>query len=80
MACISPDGTLSGPAQKVLRALVEPKALEEIAGAVEVPLYRIRSSVRELTQAGLVEETGATFVTTPAGRTKLEEAARAAEA
>ncbi len=76
MACISPDGTLSGPARKVLRALVQQKTLEDVAGAADVPLFRIRSSVRELVQAGLVEQSGALFRTTAAGQAKLEEAER----
>lgn len=73
MACISPDGTLSEPARKVLRSLVQGKGLEEVAAEVDVPLYRIRSSVRELAQAGLVQESGTVFLTTPAGRAKLED-------
>lgn len=76
MACISPDGTLSEPARKVLGVLVQGKALEDVAGEVDVPLYRIRSSVRELVQAGLVEESGAVFRTTPAGLAKLEKGER----
>lgn len=75
MACISPDGTLSEPARKVLRALAQEKPLEAAAAEVDVPLYRIRSSVRELVQAGFVQESGARFQTTPAGRAKLEELA-----
>jgi len=71
MGCISPDGTLSEQAKVVLRVLAPGRPLEEVAAEAELPLYRIRSSVRELVQAGLVEEAGPMFRTTAAGRTKL---------
>lgn len=71
MACISPDGTLSEPAKVVLRALEPGRSLEDVAAQVDLPLYRIRSSVRELVQGGLVEEAGPVFRTTAAGRAKL---------
>jgi predicted transcriptional regulator len=58
MPCVSPDGkpTTNGMATlKALRnAVLSP---EEIAVKTGQPLFRIRSGLRELKSAGLVEET-----------------------
>ena len=57
MACISPDGKPTESGTKMLRALksglVSP---EEIAQNVGLPLFRVRSGLREITQAGLGTE------------------------
>ena len=58
MPCVSPDGkpTTSGMTTlKALRnAVLSP---EEIADKTGQPLFRVRSGLRELKSAGLVEET-----------------------
>jgi predicted transcriptional regulator len=58
MPCVSPDGkpTTSGMTTlKALRnAVLSP---EEIAVKTGQPLFRVRSGLRELKSAGLVEET-----------------------
>jgi len=57
MACISPDGkpTLSGA--KMLRALkAKAGSAEEVAQKAGLPLFRVRSGLRELDQAGLVSQ------------------------
>ena len=56
MGCVNPDGTLSSQAESILKALVSPKELEEVARETGLPLYRVRSAVRELSGADLVEE------------------------
>ena len=57
MACISPDGKPTESGTKMLRALQSgQKSPEEIAGKTGLPLFRIRSGLRELTQAGLAEQ------------------------
>ena len=55
MACVNADGTLTGSAQAVLNAARESASPAEIAAATGLPLYRIRSSLRELCGAGLLE-------------------------
>lgn len=56
MACISADGTLTASARKMLEALQQPATPEEVAQATGLPLFRVRSGLRELAQAGLIEE------------------------
>ena len=59
MACISPDGkpTLSGA--KMLRALkTKAGSAEEVSQSAGLPLFRVRSGLRELAQAGLVSQKG----------------------
>ena len=54
MACISPDGKPTESGTKMLRALESrPATPEEIASGAGLPLFRVRSGLRELTQAGL---------------------------
>jgi predicted transcriptional regulator len=57
MACISPDGKPSESGTKMLRALQAGlKSAEEIAGKTGLPVFRVRSGLRELSQAGLAEQ------------------------
>ncbi len=56
MACVNADGTLTKSAQAVLEALREPATPPEVAMKTGFPLYRIRSSLRELKEAGLLDE------------------------
>jgi predicted transcriptional regulator len=72
MACIAPDGSLTTQAKAVLRAMEAPVSLDEVARSTEIPLYRIRGSVRELVEAGLVESIDSAFRATAAGRSRLE--------
>ncbi|MGQ9545748.1 MAG: hypothetical protein ACUVTR_01085 [Dehalococcoidia bacterium] len=57
MACISPDGKLTQSGTKMIRALKAGLwSPEEIAKNTGLPLFRVRSGLRELTQAGLVDQ------------------------
>ena len=57
MACINPDGKPTASGTKVLRALQAGlKSPEEVAQDTGLPLFRVRSGLRELSQAGLVVE------------------------
>jgi predicted transcriptional regulator len=70
VACVNPDGTVEPVARAVLLALRSSASPEGVARQVRLPLYRVRSSLRELAQAGLVEERGGTYGLTEAGRTR----------
>jgi predicted transcriptional regulator len=71
MACVNPDGTLSESAKALLRALSKQTAAEEIAKQVGQPLFKVRSSLRELTATGLIQEDGDKYLITPDGKAKL---------
>jgi hypothetical protein len=68
MGCVNPDGTLNAQAKSILRALASPAELEGVAGKVGLPLYRVRSAVRELAQANLVQESEGRFRATAKGQ------------
>jgi predicted transcriptional regulator len=70
MACINPDGTITESAKGLLRILKEPLALEEISKKSGQPLFKIRSSLREMVGAGLVQEEGEKYVATEEGKKK----------
>jgi DNA-binding IclR family transcriptional regulator len=68
MACISPDGKPTESGTKMLRALKSGLgSAEEIAQSTGLPLFRVRSGLRELTQVGLVTETGGRYEITDKG-------------
>jgi hypothetical protein len=67
MACVAPDGSLTPQAKAVLGAMEAPALLEDVAQRTGFPLFRIRASVRELAQAGLLEENEGTYRVTAAG-------------
>ncbi len=71
MACINVDGTLVASARKLLVNLVEPRSAEDAAARTALPLFRVRASLREFLQAGLVAEANGAYVLTDAGRSKL---------
>lgn len=71
MACISADGTLTASARKILETLNNPATPEEIVHATGLPLFKVRSGLREMAQAGLIEEDGGRYHLTEAGRQKI---------
>jgi predicted transcriptional regulator len=57
MACINPDGKPTESGTKMLSALKSRLgSAEEIAKSTGLPLFRVRSGLRELTQAGLANQ------------------------
>ena len=57
MACVSPDGKPTESGSKMLRALQRGLGTpEEIASEAGLPLFRVRSGLRELAQAGLAKQ------------------------
>jgi predicted transcriptional regulator len=57
MACISPDGKPTESGSKMLRALKAGRGSpEEIAKEAGLPLFRVRSGLRELAEAGLANQ------------------------
>ncbi len=61
MPCLNPDGTLSPTARRILGALPETASPEAVSAEVlaletGLPLFRVRASVREALNGGLVVE------------------------
>jgi DNA-binding IclR family transcriptional regulator len=57
MACVSPDGKPTESGNKMLRALQSGLGSpEEIAKETGLPLFRVRSGLRELAAAGLADQ------------------------
>ena len=57
MACISPDGKPTESGAKMLRALKAGSGSpEEVANKAGLALFRVRSGLRELTEAGLAKQ------------------------
>ena len=71
MACVNADGTITATARALLGSLESPLGPEEIAARIGAPLFRVRASLRELGDAGFVEESSGRYGVTAAGRAKL---------
>jgi predicted transcriptional regulator len=72
MACISPDGKPTASGLKILRAIKEGKgAPEEIAQSTAIPLFRVRSGLREMAEAGLTSAKGDSYELSPSGKELL---------
>ena len=73
MACINADGTISESAKELLGLISNnPYTDEEIAAKLKKPMFKIRSSLRELEGAGFTIKSGDKFSTTEKGREKLK--------
>ncbi len=57
MACINADNTLTETAKNILRTLMTGSTVEETAKIMYLPVFKIRSSIRELVNAGFITET-----------------------
>ena len=68
MACINNDGSLTESARRLLQKLVVPCAVEELSQRMGQPMFRIRSSLREMETAGLVQPVDGKFLVTEAGK------------
>ena len=73
MSCISPDGKPTESGTKMLRALQSGLGSpEDIAENAGLPLFRVRSGLRELAQAGLANQEDDKYELSPKGIELLE--------
>uniref|UniRef100_A0A7V4JR12 Winged helix-turn-helix transcriptional regulator n=1 Tax=Thermodesulfobacterium geofontis TaxID=1295609 RepID=A0A7V4JR12_9BACT len=71
--CISPDGKLSERAIEFLKLLNEKGKISasEVAELTKRPLFQVRNSLRELTEAGFIALEGEEYSLTEKGRSTL---------
>lgn len=67
MGCVREDGTPSTSGRLMLAAVGKDSSAEEVANTTGMPLYRVRSALRELVAAGFVVETDERFSQTELG-------------
>jgi predicted transcriptional regulator len=68
MGCISPDGTPTESGKKMLLALQKGlKSPQDIAKETGLPLFRVRSGLRDIAVAGLAEQKGDSYELSPKG-------------
>lgn len=70
MACVNPDGTLTASAAAILQAVQTPGTPQQVAETTGLPLFRVRSGLREMVDAQLVIEREGYYRATPAGAGK----------
>lgn len=71
MACTNPDGTVTASATAILTALRSVDTAEQVAPLAGLALFRVRSALRELVEAGLVATEDGRYRLTEAGRTRI---------
>ena len=74
MGCVNPDGSLSASAWQMLKLLQEPQTAEKAASYSGLPLFRVRASLREMVESGMIKLDGDLYGLTEAGRDKLNQA------
>jgi predicted transcriptional regulator len=73
MACLSPNGKPTESGKKLLRALGRGiRVPEDVAKDTGLPLFRVRSGLRELAQAGLVIQNGEDYELSPQGNELID--------
>ena len=72
MACIDANGNITRSAELILLALMEPSSIEAVVMESGLPLFRVRSAVRELSKAGLLKAVADEFQITSKGVERLE--------
>jgi DNA-binding IclR family transcriptional regulator len=73
MPCVRPDGTLSSSGRAMLEAVQTDSTAAEVVAKTGLPLFRVRSGLRELVVAGLVSEAGERFSQTEQGAAKARQ-------
>lgn len=71
MPCVNPDGSITDSAKALLKVIEIPLTAEEISTKVGQPLFKIRSSLREMVDAELIKEEGNKYVILESGKEKI---------
>ncbi|MBN1223763.1 MAG: hypothetical protein JXB23_10970 [Candidatus Aminicenantes bacterium] len=71
MACVNPDGTVSETAKALLRILNNPLMPEDISKQLGQPLFKVRSSLREMAAAEFIKEQDGKYIITEKGKEKI---------
>ena len=71
MACVNPDGTVSETAKALLRILNNPLVPEDISQQLRQPLFKVRSSLREMAAAEFIKEDDGKYIITEKGKEKI---------
>ena len=74
MGCVSPDGKPTESGRKLLLAAKDYHVPEEIAKETKLPLFRVRSGLRDLSEAGYVKEEVRKYSLTESGKEALKKA------
>jgi predicted transcriptional regulator len=72
MPCIDDSGNLSDSGKALLSALSKEQLdVKTISSQIGVPLFKVRSSIRELVEAGLIQESNEKYSLTEEGKNFL---------
>jgi hypothetical protein len=72
VGCINTTGTITRSGELILLALLTPMTPEEAAKETGIPLFKVRSGIREFLEVRLVQAEDDKFKTTPDGLVRIE--------
>lgn len=73
MPCVSPDGKPTATGMATLKSLQDGSlSAEEVSAKTGQPLFRVRSGLRELKNAGFAEENSEKYVLTQSGKAIIQ--------
>jgi hypothetical protein len=73
MGCVSPDGTPTASGFKMLRALNDGlDTPEQVAKNAHIPLFRVRSGLRDMEAFGLASVRGGKYKIEPKGKELID--------
>lgn len=68
MPCVSPDGKPTASGMKTLTSVKDGASTPpEVSKATGQPMFKVRSGLRELVNAGFLEEVDGQYLLTPTG-------------
>ena len=72
MPCIDDEGNISDSGIALIKALSKERLdVKALSSQIGVPLFKVRSSIREMVEAGLLEESDEKYNLTEKGKTFL---------
>ena len=72
MPCVWPDGSLSTSGRLLLASVNPDSTADDVSAITGIPLYRVRSSLRQLLEAGFISEAGGRYRQTEEGVAKVK--------
>ncbi|SES19053.1 hypothetical protein [Salipaludibacillus aurantiacus] len=73
MACVNGNGKLTQSAKNILQAVENsPKSPADLSRELAIPMFKIRSSMRDMASMGLVQETEGAYQLAPGGKKMLD--------
>ncbi|MHA1378645.1 MAG: hypothetical protein ACTSRG_09710 [Candidatus Helarchaeota archaeon] len=73
MPCIDESGKLSESGEALIKSILSDElTVKEISSRINIPIFKVRSSIRELLEADLIEKIGESYKSTEKGKNLIQ--------